>query len=407
MEKISGLGSIYYHKSKQRWVAQYTEDKNGVKKQKYIYGKTKDEVNRKLTEKQYNYHNDNYIKKYGIPLINVLEQNREDKYAANLISDSHYSRLEFVLREIENSDIGYMEIDKITRRDLQNYFNSLISRYTDSTIKKIWEAVKQCFQLAIKEKYIVNNPFEDVLKPKSKKPTKVVDALSIEEQEILGKYLLNSKISQEKYRNALLLQLYTGMRIGEVLALTLNDIDFKNKLINVHQTISVDKEGYLFLSDHTKTKAGTRQIPISSFLERIIINQLENYQDNRYKVLFSYNGGLIKASSVNTVLKRICRKLDLPETISTHSLRHTFGTRCIESGMNPSVVQRLMGHNDIRVTLNTYTSVFNRYKETELQKAERYYLENNLLSLPDVISNTEYSIETTESNDSNEHYFLR
>ena len=300
-----------------------------------------------------------------------------------------------------------MEIDKITRRDLQNYFNSLISRYTDSTIKKIWEAVKQGFQLAIKEKYIVNNPFEDVLKPKSKKPTKIVDALSIEEQEILGKYLLNSKISQEKYRNALLLQLYTGMRIGEVLALTLDDIDFKNKLINVHQTISVDKEGYLSLSDHTKTKAGTRQIPISSFLEKIIINQLENYQENRYKILFSYNGGLIKASSVNTVLKRICRKLDLPETISTHSLRHTFGTRCIESGMNPSVVQRLMGHNDIRVTLNTYTSVFNRYKETELQKAERYYLENNLLSLPDVISNTEYSIESTENNDSNEHYFLR
>ena len=407
MEKISGLGSIYYHSSKQRWVAQYTEDKNGVKKQKYIYGKTKDEVNRKLTEKQYNYHNDNYIKKHGIPLIKVLKQNREDKYAANIISDSHYSRLEFVLREVENSDIGYMEIDKITRRDLQNYFNSLISRYTDSTIKKIWEAVKQGFQLAIKEKYIVNNPFEDVLKPKSKKPTKIVDALTIEEQEILGKYLLNSKISQEKYRNALLLQLYTGMRIGEVLALTLDDIDFKNKLINVHQTISVDKEGYLSLSDHTKTKAGTRQIPISSFLEKIIINQLENYQENRYKVLFSYNGGLIKASSVNTVLKRICRKLDLPETISTHSLRHTFGTRCIESGMNPSVVQRLMGHNDIRVTLNTYTSVFNRYKETELQKAERYYLENNLLSLPDVISNTEYSIESTENNDSNEHYFLR
>lgn len=407
MEKISGLGSIYYHSSKQRWVAQYTEDKNGVKKQKYIYGKTKDEVNRKLTEKQYNYHNDNYIKKYGIPLIKVLKQNREDKYAANLISDSHYSRLEFVLREVENSDIGYMEIDKITRRDLQNYFNSLISRYTDSTIKKIWEAVKQGFQLAIKEKYIVNNPFEDVLKPKSKKPTKIVDALSIEEQEILGKYLLNSKISQEKYRNALLLQLYTGMRIGEVLALTLDNIDFKNKLINVHQTISVDKEGYLSLSDHTKTKAGTRQIPISSFLEKIIINQLENYQENRYKVLFSHNGGLIKASSVNTVLKRICRKLDLPETISTHSLRHTFGTRCIESGMNPSVVQRLMGHNDIRVTLNTYTSVFNRYKETELQKAERYYLENNLLSLPDFISNTEYSIESTKNNDNNEHYFLR
>ena len=64
--------------------------------------------------------------------------------------------------------------------------------------------------------------------------------------------------------------------------------------------------------------------------------------------------------------------------ITTHSLRHTFGTRCIESGIAPVVVQRLMGHKDISVTLNTYTSILNKFKEEELQKLTNYYQTKNL-----------------------------
>ena len=66
--------------------------------------------------------------------------------------------------------------------------------------------------------------------------------------------------------------------------------------------------------------------------------------------------------------------------ISTHSLRHTYGTRCIESGMAPVVVQRLMGHKDIGVTLNTYTSVFDKFKENEIDKVNRSYMNENLIS---------------------------
>lgn len=65
--------------------------------------------------------------------------------------------------------------------------------------------------------------------------------------------------------------------------------------------------------------------------------------------------------------------------ISRHSLRHTFGTRCIESGMAPVVVQRLMGHKDITVTLNTYTSVLEQFKERELDKVNQYYLNEILI----------------------------
>ena len=65
--------------------------------------------------------------------------------------------------------------------------------------------------------------------------------------------------------------------------------------------------------------------------------------------------------------------------MSSHSLRHTYGTRCIESGMAPVVVQRLMGHTDISITLNTYTSVFDKFKERELDKVNNYYLDENLI----------------------------
>lgn len=381
-------------------------------KRKSIYGKTKDEVHKKLTEIQYNHHNGNFIQKHGISLIRVLEQNREDKYAANLISDSHYARLEFVLKEIASSDIGQTDITQITRRDLQNYFNSLITRYTDSSIKKIWEQVKQAFQTSLKEKYILENPFEDVLKPKSRKQTKIVEALTTEEQEKLTNYLLKSNITDEKYRNTILIQLYTGMRIGEVLALTLDDLDFENKLIKVNKTISVDKNGNLTLSNHTKTYSGMREIPMYSFVPTLLMEQLNEYTENKNNLIFTYEKRFIKASSVNTVLKRICKQLNLSDKISTHSLRHTFGTRCIESGMNPAVVQRLMGHKDISITLNTYTSVFNKYKQKELLKAEKYYLENNFFKeLPDTtikLDEKNYTInETDENNIGNEDYFLR
>ena len=74
-------------------------------------------------------------------------------------------------------------------------------------------------------------------------------------------------------------------------------------------------------------------------------------------------------------LKRILKRHFGIEDITTHSLRHTYGTRCIESGMAPVVVQKLMGHTDIQVTLNTYTSVFDKFKEKEIDKVNKYYLE--------------------------------
>jgi integrase len=406
MKKITGTGSVFYNSNKKKWVAQYVETENGISTKKCIYGKTKEIVSNRLTTIMYNYHNNNYIKENGMPLIQLLKQNREDKFSANLISESHYSRLEFVIKEIEKSDIGNMDITKITTRDLQNYFNSLIDRYTNSTIKKIWECVKQGFELAIDEKYIIENPFKKVLKPKSKKDTKVLEALTVAEHTKLSQYLLGSNLNQEKYKNVILVQLYSGLRVGEVLALSAEDIDFDNQIIYVRKTVTVDKNGDLVIKKGAKTYAGKREVPLDSILINSLKEQCNYYIPNKDNLLFTFDGRIIKASTINTVLKRICKQLNLSSKISNHTLRHTFGTRCIEAGMNPVVVQRIMGHKDIKVTLNTYTSVLNKYKTEEFNKVALYYLEQNIRELPETTQDTnevtlvssDYTVNEKEQN---------
>ena len=81
---------------------------------------------------------------------------------------------------------------------------------------------------------------------------------------------------------------------------------------------------------------------------------------------------------MNWSLNKILNELAIPH-FSTHSLRHTYATRAIEAGMSPVVLQKLMGHTDVSVTLNAYTSVFDKYKRNELEKVNEYYMEQNLI----------------------------
>lgn len=138
------------------------------------------------------------------------------------------------------------------------------------------------------------------------------------------------------------------------------------------------------MGNTTKTYAGKRIVLIPDFLYPYIVEQMkqaEKQENNEEKLLFKpINQKYTRRTNVNSELQRILEKEFNITDISTHSLRHTYGTRCIESGMAPVVVQRLMGHNDISVTLNTYTSVYDKFKEKEIDKVNRYYLSERLIS---------------------------
>ena len=220
----------------------------------------------------------------------------------------------------------------------------------------------------------------EVIKPKSNKQTKIVEALDINVQKAFTEYLSKVSIQDEPYKNIFLIQMYMGLRIGEVLALAKENIDLENNLLYVKRTLTNNKEFAIVLGNKTKTYAGNRTLPIPQFLKPIFEEQIKYANENLHNLIFTNNDNYIRTSAINKELKRIFKEeLNInSENISTHCLRHTYGTRCIEAGMTAVVLQRLMGHKDVTVTLNTYTSVFNKFKENELEKVNEYLINNQL-----------------------------
>ena len=245
-------------------------------------------------------------------------------------------------------------------------------------IKKVYEQLVQAYKVAIQKKYITENIMNYISKPKSSKEVKEVQALEISVQKNFTDYLMNVSIEEERFKNIFLIQMYMGLRIGEVLALSSNDIDLDNNLMYIRRTLTIDKNFNVIIGNKTKTFSGKREIPIPKFLKTIIIEQLQYINLNVENLLFTLGNELIKTASVNEDLKRIFKeKLNIEDIgISSHCLRHTYGTRSIEAGMTAVVLQRLMGHKDVKVTLNTYTSVFNKFKQEELDKVSDYFKQN-------------------------------
>lgn len=377
----NGEGTIFEDKKNKRWIGQYisgiAEDGKAIRKS--VYGKTQKEVVNKLNEVKYQMNNDIYVEKNGIKLVKIMEDIREEKLASNTISGGQYARLKWTINKIKNSKLGEMKIQDVTKNDIQEFLNS-IKDLSDSYIKKLYEQFVQAYRRAEIKKYITYNPMYEVIKPKSDKQTKVVEALDINVQKAFTEYLNKVSIENEPYKNIFLIQMYMGLRIGEVLALSTENIDLENKLLFVKRTLTNDKEFAIILGNKTKTYAGNRTLPIPDFLVPIFEEQLKYANGNLHNLIFTTNDNYIRTSAINKELKRIFEEelKTSSKNISTHCLRHTYGTRCIEAGMTAVVLQRLMGHKDVTVTLNTYTSVFNKFKEDELEKVNNYLTNNQL-----------------------------
>lgn len=378
----NGEGTIFEDKKNKRWIGQYVSriSADGKAIRKSVYGKTQKEVLNKLNEIKYKINNDIYVEKNGIELVKIMEDIREEKLASNTISGGQYARLKWTINKIRDSKVGKMKIQDIKKDDIQEFLNSL-KDLSDSYIKKIYEQFVQAYRRAEIKKYVTYNPMYEVIKPKSNKQTKVVEALEINVQKAFTEYLNKVSIEEQPHKNIFLIQMYMGLRIGEVLALSKENIDFKKKVLYVKRTLTNDKEFAIILGNKTKTYSGNRTLPIPEFLTPIFEKQLKYTNENLHNLIFTNNDSYIRTSAINEELKRIFKK-ELKvnsKDISTHCLRHTYGTRCIEAGMTAVVLQRLMGHKDVSVTLNTYTSVFNKFKEDELEKVNNY-LNNNQLN---------------------------
>lgn len=383
-KKSKSEGSVYYNKSRNRFTVQYYENdiKTGKRKRKTKDFKTEEEGKKYLQNIMYQKQNPLYIEHNGIPLIELMKANLKLKYDTNLISDTQFVRVTETINSIKKSSIANEKVDNLTSQDIQEFLNSK-KHLSNSTIAKIFIILKQTFRYATNKKYISENPMEDVIKPKSLKKDKKVRALSVSEQQKFTNWLLKQLPNDFPYKNIFLIQMYAGLRVGEVLALTSYNIDLKNKKINVDKTLTRNLKNEIIMGNQTKTYAGIRSIPIPNSLYPHIVEQMrisQTFDDNNEKLLFKpSNKSYVDRADVNKTLKLVLKYNFGINDITTHSLRHTYGTRCIEAGMQPVVLQRLMGHTDISTTLNTYTDVLNDFKNEEIEKVNQYYLQKDLL----------------------------
>ena len=391
-------GYITYRRNRGKWTVRYPEYdiKNNRKIMKSKSCDTKEEAEKYLASIMYQRENPIYIKHNGIPFCELMRSNLKLKLDTNQISEVTYHRVLMTIEQIEKFPIGKKNIDKITSDELQEFMN--YHKYmSNSSINKLYQQLGTTFKIAINKGYLMRNPMINVLKPKSDKEDKKVRALTFEEQQLLTEYLMNKDIAECRYKNVYLIQMFMGLRISEVLALTTHDIDLENKRLRVRRTLTKDELGNTIMGKSTKTYAGKRELPIPDYLMNSIMEQMriaENQDNNYEKLLFKPEyKQYADRENANNELKRLLKRIFGIEDITTHSLRHTYGTRCIESGMAPVVVQRLMGHTDIAVTLNTYTSVFDEFKQKEIDKVNKYYLKENMIKATRLLEDKDEEIE--------------
>jgi integrase len=369
-----GEGSIFYSNVKQKWMAQINvgKDENGKVIRKSVTAETQEEVKAKLDELKLSIYTGKFVNANTITFSQLIKQIYDEKLAMNEIQpQTYYRTMETVKLCREINDIPVQKIDSTAIKQL------LLSKvdYANSTIKKMYIILNQCFKEALKRKIISDNPMLDVRKPKSTKKTKKIRALTLDEQKKLVDVIRNENV---RYAEQMLISMFTGMRMGEINALSVNDLNTNFNFINIDKTISKGEHGEAFVNDTAKTENGNRQIPINETVRPVIEKVISEYTLTDDNVLFHTSAGtLIATSVVNTEFRRIVNKYGIQDKtvkgdLSLHSLRHTYATRCIESGMPPKVLQHLMGHSDIKVTLDTYADVFDNFQSISVEQADSY-----------------------------------
>ena len=364
----NGEGTIFKReiKGKTFWVTEYTiamyDEKTGKRKRKTIYGKTRQEVKKKLEKVITELNTDSYVDKSKVTFYDLAKEFIDTAYRMNKLKESSYSRKLHTLKNISSHYMAKMELQKITENDLKDFL-IYITKYSDSVIAKIYGIVNNTFKIAVRRNILRYNFLDDQLEfemptsQKFKNKSKSVSAFTIDEQKQLIKELQETVKFRYKYQ--ILISLFTGMRMGEINALDINDIDFENKIIHIRRTITRTFDDRATIGSYTKTVNGIRDLIMDDQIEKILKEYLssEYYTPNDYNLLFcNSKKECISTDTVNMMFKEFCQNHNIGKgyDVHQHMLRHTFATRCIESGMPASVLAKIMGHANVSTTLNVY-----------------------------------------------------
>ena len=367
--RSKGDGAIFFDEKRKKYVGQISlgYDENGKRKRKTVYGDTKTEVKNKLKNIEFQVYTGTFVDKNDITIYHLAKQLLDDKLNQNEIKEPTYFRhMETLkaLREIYNTPL-----QDVTEVQIRHFFNNNLN-YSQSVLNKMYGLLNRTLKEANRRKIISENPMEYIKRPNSKQTTIKVRALTKDEQRKLINILQTEDIN---YSQQMLLSLALGLRMGEINALHVEDVNFNFNRLTVRRTISKGKKGEPILNDTTKTMAGTRTLTMTPSV-RELLEDCTRFKTSG--LIFTHNDKMITTNQVNAQFSRVLKKYNILEEVTTgykvdlHSLRHTFGTRCAEAGMPPKVLQEIMGHTDIKITMNTYFYATQDYMQDNISRVE-------------------------------------
>lgn len=377
-----GSGSISQRKDG-TWTARMVIGVNekGKPRIKALYGKTEREVKKKLKEFQKEfYKNDqtvvqkNTVESY---MLNWLHTNKK-----NTLKPKSYDRLEQTITYQVIPQIGHIQLAAIQANDVQNMINNLAEAgMSYSTIKKAYDAVNECFRTGIIQKTVLFNPALGVTIPAKssfgKKEIRCYDESETKKlcEAAVSIYSNNKRI----YRlgDAIVLDVNTGLRLAELLALKWSDVDLDNRTIHISATRVVVKDRsadaskkYVVIEQYsTKSQTSTRDVHLNDDAYEALMRLKEITGAFNY-VLTTKDGKPVAPRYLDRMFRKIAVAAGFEEDkiYGLHSLRHTFASRLFANGEDVKTVSELLGHSDITITYNTYIHLINQQKRNAVKK---------------------------------------
>lgn len=375
-----------------RYVYQYT-DLQGTRKS--IYAKDLSDLRKKKREVIRDL--EDRIDTYGATITLNQLFDRYLSLKTNIRNSTRQNYIDLWNNNIRHTPLGSKQVRKIVKSDILKLYKSFSDRGLKySTLRTFDGMLIPSFNLAVADDLIRKNPCIGCAREYKKSDARERVALSRPQEQQLVNYI-SSDIIYAKHLPMIKVALKTGLRCGELIGLTWSDVDFDKEEINVnHQLVYKKVDGrYKFYAEAPKTKSGTRIIPMTKEVkhELLIQKQRQIMNGTPSKVIINgyhdfcfttKNRVPIMPSAVNSVLynivnaynKRVneCEGEEKLPRISAHILRHTACTRMAEYGMDIKVLQYIMGHNSIDVTMNVYNHVSAERNKEEMKKMENIRL---------------------------------
>ena len=276
-----------------------------------------------------------------------------------------------VINILKKETFGSRRIDGVRLSDAKEWLIKLqkIDGRGYSSIHSIRGVLRPAFQMAVDDDLLLKNPFGFELASVVVNDSVTREALTRKQERDLLRFIKEDN-HFSKYYDAIFVLFYTGIRISEFCGLTISDIEFPDKRIKIdHQLQRTSKMQYIIQTP--KTESGTRYVPMSDEVEQCFRRIIENrVPPDTEPTVDEYTGFLfldkndmpMVALHWEKYMKHIVDKYNriyrtqMPK-VTPHICRHTFCSNMAKSGMNPKMLQYIMGHADISVTLNTYTHV--------------------------------------------------